>query len=179
MTLIEHQARPGQVPPAAGQAQPVGRYGMRMARGFILFASSIVCMLPAAGLPAGNEAAPPPSAARERIPEGAVLRLLGREVKGPTGEVIGQLVNVLVDEEGQPHAAILDYGGFLGVGRRRIAVAWQVLRFAPSGNTGGSITLSLSREQLKAFPDYKEGEPIAAAAPPSSSDDPPYPATPR
>lgn len=115
----------------------------------------------------GDPAAPPP-AARAQIPQGAALPLLGRDVKGPAGQVVAQIVNVLVDEAGRPLAAVLDYGGFMGVGRRRIAVAWEALRFAP-GEKDGTVTLDLTRDQLKDFPDHKKGEPAvvapAAAAP--------------
>jgi hypothetical protein len=116
----------------------------------------------------GDPASAPP-AARERLPDGTTLRVLGRDVKGPSGEVVAQVVNVLVDGSGRPVAAILDYGGFMGVGKRRIAVAWRTLSFAPGGTPGpggGGMTLSLSRDQLKGFPDHKDGEPVVVAAPP-------------
>jgi hypothetical protein len=92
------------------------------------------------------------------LAKGSVFRALGPEVKGPTGTTVALLVNVLVDEQGAPRAAVLDYGGFLGVGKRRIAVAWPMLRFGPQG-----IVLALSRDQLKAFPEFRDGEDIAIA----------------
>ena len=62
--------------------------------------------------------------------------------RGRRGKVVAQVVNVLVDGSGRPLAAVLDYGGFMGVGRRRIAVAWRALSFAPGGTPGGGgITL--------------------------------------
>lgn len=134
-------------------------------------ALSLALSLPAApALAQDAEPGTAPLAERETLAKGTTFRVLGQDVKGVTGIVVGQVVNVLVDEAGQPRAAVLDYGGFLGVGRRRIAVSWSVLRFTPEG-----IQLSLSRDQLKNFPDYKEGEavqmalqpaPPAAAAPP-------------
>ncbi|MFC4166390.1 PRC-barrel domain-containing protein [Teichococcus aestuarii] len=104
-----------------------------------------------------------PLAERETLAKGTTFRVLGQDVKGVTGIVVGQVVNVLVDEAGQPRAAVLDYGGFLGVGRRRIAVSWSVLRFTPEG-----IQLSLSRDQLKNFPEYKEGEAVQMALQPAA-----------
>jgi hypothetical protein len=82
--------------------------------------------------------------------------------------VVGRIVNVLMDENAQPRAAVLDYGGFLGVGRRRVAVAWRTLRFSPE-----SVRLELTRDQIRAFPDYKEGEPVVVAAPPPAPDSTP------
>jgi hypothetical protein len=109
------------------------------------------------------------------------VRVLGRDVKGPAGQVVAQVVNVLVDGSGRPLAAVLDYGGFMGVGKRRIAVAWRALSFAPGGTPGGGgITLALTRDQLKGFPDHKDGEPIVVAAPTTVPDGaaPPAPADP-
>ena len=118
---------------------------------------------------AAPAAAPPepaaPPAAREQIPHRAAVRLIGRDVKGPSGTAVAQIVNVLVDGSGQPVAAVLDYGGFMGVGRRRIAVAWRALRFAPDKSEDGTITLGLTRDQLKDFPEAKRGEPLVVAAP--------------
>lgn len=128
---------------------------------------------------AQDQPAPPPALA-ETIPPGAVIRLLGRDVTGPGGQVVAQIVNVLVDAAGRPQAAILDYGGFLGVGKRRIAVSWRALRFAPGEKTG-TVSLLLGPEQLKAIPEFKTDGPIVAAAPPGPSpagpeDAPPPPA---
>ena len=120
---------------------------------------------------AGAQAQPPsaPAAVSETIHPGSVLRLLGRDVAGPDGEKVAQVINVLVDAAGRPRAAILDYGGFLGVGKRRIAVAWRALRFAP-GQAAGAITLGLSPEQLKNFPEFRPDGPLVVAAPPHARD---------
>jgi hypothetical protein len=113
---------------------------------------------PALGQTAGGDAAPAAPVGREMLAKGTVFRALGPEIKGPSGTTVALLVNVLVDEQGVPRAAVLDYGGFLGVGKRRIAVAWPMLRFGPQG-----IVLALSRDQLKAFPEFRDGEDIAIA----------------
>jgi hypothetical protein len=127
--------------------------------------ASVLAAAPSVTASAAEELAPPPPpAARAPIPRGAALPLLGRDVKGPSGQAVAQIVNVMVDEAGRPLAAVLDYGGFMGVGRRRIAVAWEALRFAPS-EQGGIIALDLTRDQLKDFPEHKRGEPVVTAAP--------------
>ncbi len=123
-------------------------------------------------------APPAPPAQGEGIAPDSVVRLLGREVKDKTGEVVAQIVNLLVDAAGEPRAVILDYGGFLGVGKRRIAVAWRALRFAPGAGTG-AVTLELDREQLKNFPEYKPDVPILAAVPPPEAAAPPAAGAPR
>jgi hypothetical protein len=135
---------------------------------FALLASALAFAPPAAASETEGDAAPVVFAARELIPDGTAVRVLGRDVRGPSGQVVAQVVNVLVDGSGRPLAAVLDYGGFMGVGKRRVAVAWRALSFAPGGTPGSSgIALGLSRDQLKGFPDHKDGEPIVVAAPPA------------
>ena len=57
------------------------------------------------------------------------------------------------------HAAIIDFGGFLGIGTRKIAVDWDALDFAPVGKPG-AIVLELTRNQVRLAPEYKRGEPL-------------------
>ena len=57
-------------------------------------------------------------------------------------------------------AAIIDFGGFLGVGSRKIAVTWTALHFVPAAEKRYGIVLELTRDQVKPAPEYKEGKPI-------------------
>jgi hypothetical protein len=112
--------------------------------------------------PAANPPSPPPPA----TPEVTILNkhevegVLGREVRSATNEDMGRIVDVLVDRTGQVRAAIIDFGGFLGVGSRKIAVDWNALHFPPPGKPGGRIALELTRDQVKAAPEYQEGKPV-------------------
>jgi hypothetical protein len=86
--------------------------------------------------------------------------ILGKEVRSATGENMGRIVDVVVDRSGQPRAAVIDFGGFLGVGSRKIAVDWNALRFPRPGDTAGRVTLEFTRDQLKAGPEYQDGKPV-------------------
>jgi len=86
--------------------------------------------------------------------------VLGREVRSTADENMGRIVDVIVDRAGQARAAIIDFGGFLGVGSRRIAVDWNALRFRPDSVTRDVITLELTRDQVKAAPEYKDKQPV-------------------
>ena len=60
-----------------------------------------------------------------------VQGVLGREVRSSANENMGRIVDVIVDPAGRVRAAIIDFGGFLGVGNRKIAVDWNALHFNP------------------------------------------------
>jgi len=108
----------------------------------------------------GNAAASPATPEVTVLNKHEVEGILGREVLSATNENMGRIVDVLVDRGGQVRAAIIDFGGFLGVGSRKIAVDWNVLHFPPPAKPGARITLELTRDQVKAAPEYHEGKAV-------------------
>jgi hypothetical protein len=94
-----------------------------------------------------------------------VQGILGREVRSAADEDMGRIVDVIVDGEGRARAAIIDFGGFLGVGSRKIAVDWKALHFVPSASKPSGVVLELTRDQVKPAPEYKEGKPIVVLGP--------------
>ena len=80
--------------------------------------------------------------------------VLGRKVLGQDGEELGLITDVIVDRDGRPLAAVIDFGGFLGVGTRKVAVDWNLLQFDP-GQPARKVTLSLDRRQIQGAPEYR------------------------
>ena len=115
-----------------------------------------------------QQQAVPPAAPKEPAPPPSVTIIgakeahgvLGRDVRSPTDENMGRIVDVIVDRAGVVRAAVIDFGGFLGVGSRKIVVDWNALHFGHVANKGDSITLELTKEQVTAAPEYKEDQPI-------------------
>jgi hypothetical protein len=91
----------------------------------------------------------------QQVPLDQTLAILGHPVADPEGKNIGRLVDVLVGDQNRPQAAVIDFGGFLGVGNRKIAVEWSALHFAPN-DPKHPITLDLTQDQIKDAPEYKE-----------------------
>ena len=89
-----------------------------------------------------------------------VQGILGREVLSSANENMGRIVDVLVDSDGRVRAAIIDFGGFLGVGSRKIAVDWNALHFPIPGKPDERVTLDLTRDQVNAAPAYEDGKPV-------------------
>jgi len=95
----------------------------------------------------------------------AVRGILGRTVQGVDGKEMGRVIDVVVDPVGKVRAAIIDFGGFLGVGSRKIAVNWNALHFGGAVKHDGDIRLELTQDQLKAAPEYKEGNLLVVIGP--------------
>ena len=110
----------------------------------------------------------PPVAPKPPVPPPSVTIIgaadahgvLGRDVRSPTNEDMGHIVDVIVDRTGTVRAAVIDFGGFLGVGSRKIVVDWNALRFGRVADKSDSITLELTKDQVKAAPEYKEDTPV-------------------
>jgi len=107
----------------------------------------------------------PPSPAETRMPEPNYLEtlnadeyaaILGRKVVGPNGEDLGLITDMIVDRDGRPLAAVIDFGGFLGVGSRKIAVDWKLLQFDP-GHRDRKVVLPLDRREIEEAPEYRAG----------------------
>jgi hypothetical protein len=140
---------------------------------------------PAKPAPPAPSATPPattaaPPASHEHMQQDEAASILGRDVIDPSGQSIGQIVNVLVDDQGNPRAAVINFGGFMGVGSREIAVAWRALHFTPVAGGNAQITLQMTQDQIKAVPAYTDtGKPVTIAAPPRPALPDPQPAGPR
>ena len=121
-------------------------------RGTIIACTALL-LVAAAPEPTTNEV--------QRVPPEQALAILGHKVADEQGKDIGRLVDVLVGPDGAPQAAVIDFGGFMGVGSRKIAVQWSALHFAP-GDAKHPVTLDMAQDQIKAAPEYKD---VAKPAP--------------
>ncbi len=119
--------------------------------------STAAASAPVAAKPAPKSAAPAgpsPPKYLEPLPPGKYTGVLGKKVAGLDGKDLGPIVDVIVNVDGAPRAAVIDFGGFLGVGSRKIAVDWRLLNFAPD-RTDGQIWLSLDRAEIQTAPEYQ------------------------
>jgi len=102
--------------------------------------------------------------------EGPLTSILGKNVYSPQGEDLGRVVDLLADPEGRVRVAIIDFGGFLGVGTRRIAVDWPLLHFTPAAKDK-PLLLTVTREKLQSAPEYKDSTTPSVLMPPAAAPD--------
>jgi hypothetical protein len=143
---------------------------MRARSLFMLMVVGLAALSVAASQAQNDATAPPPqpkSTASPAPPPSVTIigardahGVLGRDVRSTTDEDMGRIVDVIVDRAGMVRAAVIDFGGFLGVGSRRIVVDWNALHFGRIANKSDSITLELTKEQVSEAPEYKEDTPI-------------------
>src|SRR6476646_5531517 len=121
---------------------------------------------PTAAPPAAAPPNPSPGTPAMVLDDQEVSTILGKSVRSSADEDMGRIVDIIVSRDSQVHAAIIDFGGFLGIGTRKIAVDWNALDFAPLGKPG-AIMLELTRDQVRLAPAYKRGEPLVVVSPAS------------
>ena len=79
------------------------------------------------------------------------LELDGMDVANASGEKIGEVSEVLIDRSGQVVALAVEAGGFLGLGDRDVVVQFDQVKLQ-----GDRLVTSLTKEQLKDMPEWKD-----------------------
>ena len=139
-----------------------------------VFLVAAACVGPATAAPSPSESpAPAPTEGTSAlVVNGAGAQtLLGMPVQTSKGEDLGHVVDIVVDRHGDLLAVIVDFGGFLGVGTRKIAVDWRSLHF-PVVDNMDKLVADLPRDQLRNAPVYKPNEPIVIMGAPAPSPTP-------
>lgn len=87
------------------------------------------------------------------VDRGRAESLIGTNLRGADDRDAGEVENLLIDGSGQVRAAIVEWGGFLGIGARRAVVPIDQVQLGAA--TSDRARLTLSREQLEQLPTYE------------------------
>ncbi len=110
--------------------------------------------------------APPPE-----LTKADATGVLSRMVRDGDGVEIGRIVDVVVDPAGLPRAIVVDIGGFMGVGTRRVAVTWSSVHVPAPGAQDKHVVIDLTDAQVRAAPDYTDrSKPAVIVGPPAPPD---------
>jgi sporulation protein YlmC with PRC-barrel domain len=81
---------------------------------------------------------------------------------------IGQIMDVLVGQDGQVSALIVGVGGFLGAGEKDVAVSFNTVKATKKDNKI-YLTMNTTKDALKAAPGFKYDRDKTAWVPDTSS----------
>lgn len=82
-------------------------------------------------------------------------QLKGTTAYGPSGEDLGTIGDVVLADDGKAvEAVVIDFGGFLGIGTKPVAVGFDTLKFQADANNNRFVYLNVTREQLDAAPAF-------------------------
>lgn len=92
------------------------------------------------------------------LPANAIMgsRLTDMKVRGTGADKdIGEIDDVVLDQDGKIHQVIVSTGGVLGVGGKKVALSWDQVRVDAARQVA---VVSMTEDQLKAMPEFKEPE---------------------
>ena len=91
-----------------------------------------------------------------------------QDVYDQSNTKIGQIMDVLVGQDGQVSALIVGVGGFLGAGEKDVAVSFNTVKAAMKDNKI-YLTMNTTKDALKSAPGFKYDRDKTAWVPDSSS----------
>ena len=80
--------------------------------------------------------------------------LVGTTVYGANDASVGEVGDIVLTKDGKIDAIIIDVGGFLGVGKKEVAVGMEKLQFVEDKNGKRYLYTNFTKDQLKAQPAY-------------------------
>jgi sporulation protein YlmC with PRC-barrel domain len=107
--------------------------------------------------------------------EWLVSKLRGTTVVGSDNQKVGDIVDILLDRNGQVKAFIVGVGGVLGLGVKEVAIDLAQFREVPASNGNkAQLKVPMTKEQLTQAPDFKRlpSQPTTTGANPSGSSPP-------
>lgn len=106
--------------------------------------------------PAAVEAAGEPFITAQEVGQVRADRVLGRGVVNPQQEEVGEINDLVFDENGRLVAAVIGVGGFLGLADKDVAVSWDRIEWTPREDGEVELSIPFTREQLERAPEFKD-----------------------
>jgi hypothetical protein len=134
----------------------------------LAFATAAAAMIPLAGMAQETTTTTTPPPAQSEPAGAAVLTeqkpgevlsdsYIGAEVVASSAEgteSVGKVSSLLLGEDEKIVGVVVDVGGFLGVGAKRVGLSWAALT-EEMADGGTILRTSLTREELEEAPEFK------------------------
>jgi sporulation protein YlmC with PRC-barrel domain len=83
--------------------------------------------------------------------------VIGAKIRNDNKDTVGTVNDLYLDANGAIKTVVVSVGGFLGVGAKDVAIKWSDIKQSRDGKSLVLMT-SLSKDDLKAMPDYTTAE---------------------
>jgi len=113
---------------------------------------------------AEQPATPPPTEAvipAQAAGDVRAEKLIGMTVYDTNGDKVGQVKDILFNEQGQATGVVLSVGGVLGLGAKSVGLQWSEVDIQPDAEVA---KVQYNKDQLEAAPDFKTQEAQKAEA---------------
>lgn len=86
-------------------------------------------------------------------------RLIGANVKNKDGQVIGDIEDLIIDNDDRVAGVIMGVGGFLGIGEKKIAVKTSALQLEVTDGKMNVTMAAATKDALKGAPAFQRVNP--------------------
>jgi hypothetical protein len=120
-------------------------------------ALAVVLAVPAVAqttTPTTPMARPAPSAPSTTMNSTAIdgNKLIGQSIQNQAdNKTVGKIDSVILDQSGKVQKVVVGVGGFLGMGKKDVAIDWSQVRVMDNGK---KVVMNADKDQLKAMPEY-------------------------
>jgi len=83
-------------------------------------------------------------------------KLLGEEIYNAENQNIGEIEDLILDNSGRVASVLVGVGGFLGIGDKKVALAFDQLMLRRDDNGDLMVKSKVSKQTLESAPEYKE-----------------------
>ncbi len=97
--------------------------------------------------------------------------LMGKSVYGPDDASIGKVSDLVFEKDGGTRAALIDVGGFLGMGEKTVAIPFDELHITQADAAAEPrVTVAMTKDQLEQLPTYEPVDTASAMHTPRPTD---------
>jgi hypothetical protein len=131
-----------------------------MLKKFILSTALTGAMIGAAMAQATPPAGTPQEVSAQKPDQFLATKFTGTDVIGTDDKKIGDVSDILFDQNGKIEAYVVSVGGFLGVGSKEVALAPSSFTIVKGENGGyDKLRLSMTTDQLKSASNFERYSP--------------------
>jgi len=81
-------------------------------------------------------------------------KLIGLTIQNAANETIGEIADVVLDEDSKVKSWVVGVGGFLGIGTKYVAIDPSAMKLARTDGKTLKATINTDKDQLRAAPEY-------------------------
>jgi hypothetical protein len=79
-------------------------------------------------------------------------KLIGQSIQNQADDkTVGKIDSVILDQGGKVERVVVGVGGFLGMGKKDVAIDWNQIQVMDNGR---KVVMNANKDQLKAMPEY-------------------------
>ncbi len=81
--------------------------------------------------------------------------LIGTDLKTSGDESVGEIGDLIIDQDGKVVAVVVSVGGFLGMGEKHVAISWDKVQMSSNADDR-DLRVDVTRDELESAPGFEK-----------------------